>query len=110
VIARMFEAIPVVNDMHTHRHLPLPVSRGVLESFAKAYGTFFTDVLGLIPSTADSVGNDQTNNLMQVIINVRAKARSEKNFAMSDLIRDELDKLKIKLKDTASGTEWVVEN
>ena len=47
--------------------------------------------------------------VMQKIIAERNKARAEKNWAVADKIRNELDKISIVLKDTKSGTtEWEV--
>jgi cysteinyl-tRNA synthetase len=43
---------------------------------------------------------------MQLIIKMRAEARAKKDFATSDLVRDELAKLNIVLKDGKEGTGW----
>jgi cysteinyl-tRNA synthetase len=44
------------------------------------------------------------------MLKMRAAAKAEKNFAMSDRIRDELSALKVVIKDTKEGTEWSIEN
>ena len=46
---------------------------------------------------------------MQVILNLRKDAKENKNYAMSDKIRDELKALNITIKDTKEGTEWTYE-
>jgi len=46
-------------------------------------------------------------DLMNVLIELRLKFRQEKNFAMSDFIRDELKKAGVELKDTKEGTDWI---
>ena len=47
--------------------------------------------------------------IMKKIIEERNKARAEKNWAVADKIRNELDKINIVLKDTKNGTtEWEV--
>jgi cysteinyl-tRNA synthetase len=43
---------------------------------------------------------------IDVKINQRNKARADKDFALSDQIRDELIKQGIVLEDTANGTSW----
>ena len=43
---------------------------------------------------------------MKLIIDLRLKFRQEKNFEMSDFIRDELKKSGVELKDTKEGTTW----
>ena len=46
---------------------------------------------------------------MQLVIDMRATARTNKDWGTSDKIRDTLQALKIKLKDGKDGTEWGVE-
>ncbi|MEO5583402.1 MAG: cysteine--tRNA ligase, partial [Saprospiraceae bacterium] len=54
-------------------------------------------------------GSDKLDGVMQLIIDLRAQARGKKDFAVSDLVRDRLGKLKIQLKDTKDGTQWTNE-
>jgi cysteinyl-tRNA synthetase len=56
----------------------------------------------------NSLSGDLVNGLMQAIIQLRADARKDKNFKISDFIRDEMKQLNIQLKDTTTGTEWEV--
>jgi len=44
---------------------------------------------------------------MQLIIDLRAKAKSDKDFATADKIRDSLTKLGISVKDGKDGTSWM---
>jgi cysteinyl-tRNA synthetase len=46
------------------------------------------------------------NELIKVLINIRLKARNEKNFQLADDIRKRLDNLGITLKDTKDGTDF----
>ena len=46
--------------------------------------------------------------LMDVIIEIRQKARADKNFKLADEIRDRLKDLGIVLEDTAEGVKWKV--
>jgi cysteinyl-tRNA synthetase len=41
-----------------------------------------------------------------LLIEVRAAAKKDKQFALSDLIRDRLAAMKIQLKDGRDGTTW----
>jgi cysteinyl-tRNA synthetase len=43
---------------------------------------------------------------MQMIIEFRKEAREQKNWAKSDLIRDELLKLGVQIKDGKEGASW----
>ncbi len=44
---------------------------------------------------------------MQMLIDLRATARKEKDFATGDAVRDRLAKIGVTLEDRAGGTEWV---
>ena len=64
-------------------------------------------VLG-ITLQAEEATDTLAPKLMELLISLRAQARKEKNFALSDAIRDRLAEIGILLEDTARGTEWRV--
>ena len=47
------------------------------------------------------------DGLMDLIIELRNKARADKDWGTSDTIRDSLAAINIKLKDGKEGTSWV---
>jgi cysteinyl-tRNA synthetase len=54
-----------------------------------------------------SGGSDKTlDGLMQLLIQLRADARKNKNFALGDAIRDRLGEIGVVLEDRPGGTEW----
>ena len=55
---------------------------------------------------AATAGGEQLNLLMPLLINARAAARKNKDFATGDLIRKRLTELGITLEDRPGGTEW----
>ncbi|GMU22190.1 MAG: cysteine--tRNA ligase [Phycisphaerae bacterium] len=67
-------------------------------------------ILGLFeqrPAARDAgLGDSLTEDLMQVIIAVRAEARKNRQYGLADLIRDRLGQLGITLEDRAGGTAW----
>jgi len=66
-------------------------------------------ILGLFESPiAAKGGNDEVvAGLMKLLIDLRADARKNKNFAISDQIRNRLSELKITLEDRPGGaTDW----
>jgi cysteinyl-tRNA synthetase len=67
------------------------------------------DVLGIINLTSIETKSDAMleNKLIQLLIDIRLKAKKEKNYNFSDEIRKELEKLGIILKDMKDGTEFV---
>jgi cysteinyl-tRNA synthetase len=55
---------------------------------------------------ASSGGDELTDQLMRLVIELRAEARRTKNFGIADKIRDGLAALRITLEDRPDGTNW----
>ena len=56
-----------------------------------------------------SEDNSLVDGLMNLIIQIRANARQNKDWATSDRIRDQLKALGVQIKDTKDGCEWTIE-
>lgn len=85
------------------------VGLNTLNAIDATYRELGGDVLGIIPegdTTAASGSGERENGLIQLLIDMRARARAEKNYAESDRIRDELANLGVILEDRADGTIW----
>ena len=54
----------------------------------------------------DKVANDVNINEIELMIEERNQARSDKNWKKADLIRDKLLDLGIEITDTTEGTKW----
>ncbi len=68
-----------------------------------------SQILGLFHQPQESGGgasDELVNNLMQLLIDLRAETRKAKNFAMADQIRQRLGQLGITLEDRPGGTGW----
>ncbi len=66
-------------------------------------------ILGLFetkPAAPSAVSDTLADELMKVLIAVRAEARKAKQFTLADIIRDRLMALNIKLEDHPAGTTW----
>ena len=71
--------------------------------------TFLFDVMGIKKEEQNSSSsNDKSAELVEMLIGMRKQAKSNKDFATADLLRDELAKLNIILKDGPEGTTWSV--
>jgi len=71
-----------------------------------------TRILGLFlkPPTRPEVGGDAlTGDLLELLIELRARLRKEKNFALADEVRNRLTDLGVVLEDGALGTRWRIE-
>ena len=68
-----------------------------------------TNILGIFchaPTQPAAATDNLLSKLMPLVIELRATARKNKNFAMADKIRDGLAPLGITVEDRTGGTEW----
>lgn len=56
----------------------------------------------------ETVVSNMTSELIEFILELRREARNEKNWAMSDKIRDRLAEMGIKIKDGKDKTTWTM--
>ena len=64
-----------------------------------------TGILGL--SLFEKIGSLQTEPFIDLLLDVRAKAREQKMWALSDLIRDRLAELGVQVEDAKGGSAWI---
>jgi cysteinyl-tRNA synthetase len=64
-----------------------------------------TGVLGLRLDEKKGSGGD-ADKFIALLVEVRSEARQQKNWAMSDLIRDRLKELGVMIEDGKDGTSW----
>ncbi len=103
-LARLFELVTVINSYKDKREEYAGVSKATMERLQKDFRDLVIDILGLQEETA---GEDGTmDGLMQLIIDIRQNARTNKDWTTSDLIRDKLNELELQLKDGKDGTTW----
>ncbi len=68
------------------------------------------DILGLRDEKqAQTAGGDMLTPLVNMLLDMRMEAKTAKNWALSDHIRDELTKIGIRVKDRKDGYDWEIE-
>ncbi|MEO4005151.1 cysteine--tRNA ligase [Flavobacterium sp. CAU 1735] len=103
LIAQLFEAVRYINLLKDGKE---SLNATDLEQFKKAIKAFVFDVLGLKNEKADDAENGKLEGVINMLIGMRNEARANKNFALSDQIRDQLIALGIQLKDGKEGTSF----
>ncbi len=71
---------------------------------------FYYEVLGITPETQSNQGAEVTNQLMDLILEVRQDAKTNKNWGVADMIRNKLTEAGIVVKDTKEGAIWEIKN
>jgi cysteinyl-tRNA synthetase len=79
----------------------------VLEKMKATFNTFIVDVFGLNMDSTESSENGTLDGLMNLILDIRSLARSQKDWTTSDKIRDTLTAVGILVKDGKDGATWV---
>lgn len=103
-IAVLFELNKEVNTL---LNAPEPVNRATLTALDAFYRSTGETVLGLIPEQLTvEAGSDLVDGLVTLLIEMRQKARQQKDWAAADIIRDELTDLGVILEDRPDGTIW----
>ncbi len=101
LIANIFESVKFINTVKDGK---ATVSAQDLELLMKELGIFIFDVLGM---KAEAEGNsDRLSPVMDLILDLRQDARTNKDWTASDKIRDGLAAAGIVVKDGKEGTTW----
>ena len=103
LIAHLFEAVKQINLIKEGKESISEADKKFLQS---TLDSFIFDVLGLESPTANEGKSDTLSGVVHLLIELRNKARANKDFATSDQIRDELIALGIQLKDGKDGTTF----
>jgi cysteinyl-tRNA synthetase len=71
--------------------------------------TFTDEVLGIWPEERSGGKDHLAGGLISILLDIRAEARANKNWALSDQIRDRLKTLNVTLEDTAAGQKYSIQ-
>ena len=104
LIAELFNAVKFINQIKDGN---ASISEEDIELLSNTINAFTFDILGLINlSSASNDDGDKLSDVVEVLIKLRADARTNKDFALSDQIRDQLAAIGIQLKDGKDGTSF----
>lgn len=105
VISLLFEACHVINLLIDHK---AQISLSDSKELTEVMNIFAFDILGL--RNERSVNNEAREEafgkVVDMVLELRAKAKAEKNWAVSDQIRNALSEAGFQVKDTKDGVSW----
>ena len=108
VMANMFELVPVINSMKDKIIPVSALSKETFELLQKQMKIYVEDILGL--KSVTEADNEMLKGVMELLIDIRKEAKSKKDFATSDKIRNSLTQLGVNLKDEKDGgMSWDIE-
>ena len=100
-LAVLFEMSARINDFKSGNTPLISISEDTFNHFKQAYISIFEDVLGL--HEEEEHNQELIDGMVNVLIELRKKARIDKNFSLSDKIRDDLKVIGVQLKDGKDG-------
>ena len=104
VIANMFEISRLVNLISDKKETITEQDKTALK---ENFEIIFSEILGMKSEQSDNTSN-VIEGLMSMIIEMRAEARANKDWAKSDMIRDRLSEIGITIKDGKDGAKWEI--
>jgi cysteinyl-tRNA synthetase len=104
-LSRFFEMVPKINSLKSGQIQANEVSENTLILLRQKMKAFIFDIFGLKDEQLAG-DNGDLDGLMQLILEIRQDARQNKDWAMSDKIRDYLQNLSIVIKDSKEGSSW----
>ncbi len=77
-------------------------------NFAKVRAIYaeMAEVVGIFEAKEEKADDGLVDSLMELLLNLRQKARAEKNWALADHLRDELKACGVVIEDTPQGARW----
>ncbi|MFM8849226.1 MAG: cysteine--tRNA ligase [Cytophagales bacterium] len=100
-IAALFEMSAKINSIKSGSISISSLDRPTFDEFKSTYVSMMENVLGLKEET--ELNNSTLTKIMDVIISLRKKVRADRNYALSDKIRDDLQAAGVQLKDGKDG-------
>ena len=104
LISNLFEGVKFINQMKANKG---SLSQEDLVLFTSKMKAFTHDVLGLFDDSTND-NSEKLKGTVELLIELRKNARENKDWALSDQIRDELLELGIQLKDGREGTTFSI--
>ena len=104
LISHLFEGVKFINQIKEGK---ASITSNDLVDFVTTMNAFVFDVLGLLNDVKD-LSSGKIDGVVSLLIKLRKEARENKDWDLSDQIRDELLAIGIQLKDGREGTTYSI--
>ena len=104
LISHIFEGVKFINQIKEGK---ASITSNDLVDFISTMNAFVYDVLGLLNDVNDQ-SSGKIDGVVSLLIKLRKEARENKDWDLSDQIRDELSAIGIQLKDGRDGTTYSI--
>ncbi|MDO9000469.1 MAG: cysteine--tRNA ligase [Bacteroidota bacterium] len=105
LVAHLFDAARIVNSANDNK---LSLTQNDIDLLKTIYQNFVFDVMGLQTEQENSKANAVLAKVMSMVLDIRNKAKVDKNFPLSDEIRNKLTDAGVQIKDGKEGSSWKI--
>ena len=106
LIAELFNSVKFINQVKMGK---AKISAKDLKVIQQKFNEFVFDILGLEINNNSDSNSDKLDSAISLLIELRNEARLNKNYALSDKIRDDLSKGGISLNDSNNETTYSID-
>lgn len=103
VIANLFEAARIINSVNDGK---ATLTQKQIDDLKQLYNVFFFNIMGMVDEGSVGVNTKPYENAVDLLLSIRKEAKERKDWATSDLIRNQLAAYGFAVKDTKDGFEW----
>ena len=104
-IATLFELVAKINTFTTKNTIG-KISETTFKYLKDTFEGFVIDVFGLLPLVEND--SDKLDGTINLLVEMRDEAKQNKDYALSDKIRDNLSQIGVQLKDGKEGTTYII--
>jgi len=102
-ISYLFDAAKAINTIYDGKG---KISAEDLNELKSVFNLYLFDILGLKTEQGNSQTSESYKKAVDLLLNMRLEAKQNKDWALSDKIRNELTSYGFNIKDTKEGFEW----
>lgn len=109
VIANLFELAPVINSIKSGQVSNDAISATTCQLMLDTFKTYLVEILGMQP-LQQGQQDGKIDKVLSLLVEIRNDARTRKDYATSDLIRNKLAETGVMLKDEKDGSvSWSID-
>ena len=106
VISNLYELVSIINKVVDSLQ---KIDQAGIDKATQVMKTFLFDILGMKDESGAGASDDKSaayKGAVDLLLQVRSQAKANKDWATSDLIRNQLAALGFVVKDTKDGATW----
>ena len=104
VISHLFDLATTINSTADGS---VKLAESDINEIKSLFDTFLFDILGIKnEATSSDKGYESFSKAVDILLEIRDKAKADKDWATSDKIRNELQQAGFEIKDGKDGAEW----